>query len=70
MRQTLAGIPLRGWQEFFKPFADTASEASLRAAIKTVATKLAAQKAPGAQSVAQLAEDLQTLAMRIAGVEK
>jgi len=70
MRQTLAGIPLWGWQEFFKPFAETASEGALKVAIQHVAAKLAAQRAPGTQATAQMAADLLMLARTIAGVEE
>lgn len=70
MRQTLAGIPLWAWQEFFKPFAETASEGSLKAAIQHIAAKLAAQRAPGAESTAHMTENLLALARTLLGAEE
>ncbi len=70
MRQTLAGIPLWGWQEFFKPFGETASERSLKAAIQDVVAKLAIERVPGAQVAAQMADDLTALASKLLGMEE
>lgn len=69
MRQPLLGIPLWAWQEFFAPFAETATEATLRAAIQAVATKVAAEHAPSAEEVTDLADSLLDVARRLTGTE-